>query len=427
MKNKITLLFAITMAGIIQAQVGFNTSAPKATLDIVAKAATGTSATPEGLIIPRVDRQKAQSMTGVTTSTMIYVNNIATGTAVGTAANITAVGYYYFDGSLWVKVDNDTNIYNANGSLGENRIVAQNANTLAFTSTATTGTSHFSVDGATLSVDAVNDRVGVGTTTPNNKLDLGTSTGKKLAIWNSVAGDDFYGFGAAQNVIQIFAGAQATGDALMTLNKNGRVGVGTNNPQTNFHTIGTRRFENAATGSVSVGSVLVATDANGTAEWQSPRAQTTMGNLGGGYDVPFAKITDFRYTGSSITLPPGKWLVTITMLVRPQGGTLTADDWLFVRSTFSHETLTAIGQVGTQSSDVIRPTLMSFQVAGPYTSGQKFNVVTGAIQINNTSAANRTYRYIVGSTEVSRTVAGASISTVGGGWSENSIVATAIN
>jgi len=429
MKNKITLTIALAVAGIAQAQVGFNTQKPNATLDVVAKSTTG--ATPEGLLVPRVDRLKAQTMTGVTTSTMIYVNSIANGSTGGTAANINSVGYYYFDGTAWIKINTgtsaDTNIYNQNGSLTGNRVVNQVGNTLAFTSTATTGTSHFSVDGTTLNVDAVNNRVGIGTQAPNNILDLGTSAGKKLAIWNSTAGDDFYGFGAAQNVLQFFAGVPTVGNALMTLNKNGNVGVGTTSPQTNFHTIGTRRFENATAGTVPVGSVLVATDANGTAEWQSPRTETTIGNLGSGYDIPFTKLTDFRYTGSSIALPPGKWIVTVTLLVRPQGGTLAADDWLFVRSTFSDQNLTTIGQVGVQSANVIRPTYMSFQVAGPYTGGQKFNVVTGTIQINNTTAASKTYRYIVGNTEVSKTVAGVTISTVGGGWSENSIVATAIN
>ncbi|MFP3593508.1 hypothetical protein [Chryseobacterium sp. SIMBA_038] len=428
MKNKITLTIALIIGGIAQAQVGFNTQTPNATLDVVAKSTAGT--TPEGLLVPRVDRLKAQTMTGVTTSTMIYVNSIANGSTGGNAANINAVGYYYFDGTVWVKINTgtspDTNIYNQNGSLTGNRTVNQVGNTLAFTSTATTGTSHFSVDGTTFNVDARNNRIGIGTATPNNILDLGTSAGKKLAIWNSTAGDDFYGFGAAQNVLQLFAGVPTTGNALMTLNKNGRVGVGTVDPQANFHTIGTRRFENTAAGTVATGSVLTATDANGTAEWQAPRSQTVIGNLGGGYNLPFAKSTDMRYTGSSVTLPPGKWMVTVTLLINP-GGTLAADDWMFVRSTFSDQNLTTAGQIGIQSADVIRPTLISFQIAGPYTGGQKYNVATGAIQINNTSGGNKTYRYVVGGTEASRTVAGAQLAGVGGSWSENSIVATAIN
>jgi uncharacterized protein (TIGR02145 family) len=51
--------------------------------------------------------------------------------------------------------------------------VAQGANTLSFTSSATNG---FSVDGSTFSVDAANDRVGIGTTTPNASSALEVSS-----------------------------------------------------------------------------------------------------------------------------------------------------------------------------------------------------------------------------------------------------------
>jgi hypothetical protein len=57
--------------------------------------------------------------------------------------------------------------------------------TLAFTSTANSGTSHFTVDGTTLNVDANNNRIGIGTATPTNILEVdgtgGTGTGLKLA------------------------------------------------------------------------------------------------------------------------------------------------------------------------------------------------------------------------------------------------------
>lgn len=426
MKNKITLILALLVAGIAQAQVGFNTTAPKATIDIVAKSTTG--ATPEGLLVPRVSKQKAQTMNGVETSTLIYVNDIA-GTSAGSGVNINAVGYYYFNGTLWVKTDNDSNIYNTNGNLTGNRTVNQVGNTLAFTSTATTGTSHFSVDGTTFSVNAANNRVGIGTSAPNNLLDLGQSNGKKLAIWNSAAGDDFYGFGNAANVLQLFAGAPATGNALMTLNKNGNVGVGTTNPQTNFHTIGTRRFENAAANSVSVGSVLTATDTNGTAEWRTPAAEVAVGALtGGGIDIPFINNGDYRYTGRYITLPPGRWAVTVTQLAQTVGA-LDTDDWMFVRSTFTDQDV-AVGAVATRSGDVNGgPSLMSFRVQGPGTStnAQQFDVFQGAVFINNTSGGNKTYRYIAGATVTGGSPNSATtIQRFGGTWAESSIYATAI-
>jgi len=497
MKNKITLILALSVAGISQAQVGLNTPTPSATFDIVAKSTTG--ARPEGLLVPRVDRLKAQTMTGVTTSTMIYVNSIANGSTAGTAANINAVGYYYFDGTVWIKINTgasaDTNIYNTNGSLTGNRTVNQVGNTLAFTSTATTGTNHFSVDGTTLSVDAVNNRVGIGTATPetaidinaagagfqhtngtiklrsylgtdfasfgtvtnqrlsfvtnngyrmtiaadgkvgintqtpNNLLDLGGGNGKKLAIWNSAAGDDFYGLGNAANVLQLFAGAPATGDALMTLNKNGRVGVGTVDPQTNFHTVGTRRFENATAGSVATGAVLTATDANGTAEWKTPAAEVVIGvlNVTTGLDIPFAGSAAYRYAGRSITLPPGRWAVSVTQLVRVDG-VLDGDDWMFVRTTFG-EGNPAIGATLAQSGDVQSPNLMSFKVQGPASAGhaQQFDVAQGTIFINNTTASAKTYRYIVGNTVTGGSPNSATlIKNFAGTWAETSIYATAI-
>jgi hypothetical protein len=63
-------------------------------------------------------------------------------------------------------------IYKGSGSLAGNTTVAQNANTLAFTSSAASGTSHFTVDGTTLNVDAVNNRVGIGTNSPSTTLDV---------------------------------------------------------------------------------------------------------------------------------------------------------------------------------------------------------------------------------------------------------------
>lgn len=167
--SKHVILFAILCSGFAFGQVGINTADPKATLDITAKDSVGISEIPEGLLVPRVDRERAQSMNGVEPSTMIYVNDITTGAKTGTALNIDTTGYYYFNGSLWTKVDLDTNIYNADGSLLGNRIVDQGDKTLAFTGTAVNA---FSVDETTFSVDATNNRVGIGTIAPAQSLDI---------------------------------------------------------------------------------------------------------------------------------------------------------------------------------------------------------------------------------------------------------------
>lgn len=154
-------------------QIGVNTPSPASTFDIKAKNATGTSTNVDGLIIPRVDRQRAQSMTNIPNSTLIYINDIATGSQTGNAINIDTVGYYYFDTTnVWMKLNpgsNPKNIYNADGTLTGNRTVKQDANTLNFTGTAVNA---FSVDDGSLSVDAANNRVGIATIAPTNTLDV---------------------------------------------------------------------------------------------------------------------------------------------------------------------------------------------------------------------------------------------------------------
>lgn len=101
-----TIVIAVSAFSInANAQVGVNTTAPAVTLDVIAKNASGTTTNTDGFLMPRVDRQRAQNMTAVPVSTLIYVNSIATGAAVGIAVNILSVGYYYFDGLVWVKLN----------------------------------------------------------------------------------------------------------------------------------------------------------------------------------------------------------------------------------------------------------------------------------------------------------------------------------
>lgn len=99
------LLFGVFFTPVLSfAQVGINTPNPASTLDIVAKNPAGNATNVDGLLVPRVDRLRAQNMKSVPTSTMIYVNSVATGSQAGIAINIDSVGYYYFDGTVWVKL-----------------------------------------------------------------------------------------------------------------------------------------------------------------------------------------------------------------------------------------------------------------------------------------------------------------------------------
>jgi hypothetical protein len=95
--KKIFILSLVLFGLHSYAQVGIGTTTPAATLDIVAANPTGLTTGVDGILVPRVTRERAKAMTAVPASTIIYVNEVVTGTATGTAVNITAVGFYYYD------------------------------------------------------------------------------------------------------------------------------------------------------------------------------------------------------------------------------------------------------------------------------------------------------------------------------------------
>lgn len=122
---KKTILFAcIPLSCLLFGQVGINTAIPTATLEVTAKNPTGNGANVDGVIIPKVDRLRAESMTSVPTSTLIYVNDISTGTAAGVTVEITSTGFYYFDGTKWTTLltSNNNNNWSLTGNTGTNQI-----------------------------------------------------------------------------------------------------------------------------------------------------------------------------------------------------------------------------------------------------------------------------------------------------------------
>ncbi|WP_042720214.1 fibrinogen-like YCDxxxxGGGW domain-containing protein [Flavobacterium sp. B17] len=108
MKNIITLA-VLFISLIIQAQVGINNTSPKATLDITAK--TTGSTTAEGLIAPRLDgvdiKGKDAKYDTAQKGAIVYALSAVASPSTKTA-NITAEGYYYFDGSVWQKLSNSS-------------------------------------------------------------------------------------------------------------------------------------------------------------------------------------------------------------------------------------------------------------------------------------------------------------------------------
>ena len=108
-KNILSLLllagtFSAANAQTYKGRVGVNTPTPASTMDIVGVPADDTVT--DGLIAPRLtgDELKAKDnlYTSAQTGALVYAT-AAVGTATTKTANVTSAGYYWFDGTVWVK------------------------------------------------------------------------------------------------------------------------------------------------------------------------------------------------------------------------------------------------------------------------------------------------------------------------------------
>lgn len=109
MKSVFVTLFAITSIAVSAQNVGINTNTPEATLQVVGSPASTT--TPDGIIIPSLtgDQLKAKdaAYTAAKTGAMVYITAAASSVTTKTT-NVTAAGFYYFDGTVWQRTGRST-------------------------------------------------------------------------------------------------------------------------------------------------------------------------------------------------------------------------------------------------------------------------------------------------------------------------------
>ena len=269
---------------------------------------------------------------------------------------------------------------------------------------------------------------------------VGINTANPQGIFNIDGGKDNPTTGSAHT------NAQQLND--FTVTAAGNVGIGKIAPSTKLHitTGGTATTPNPSGFRLEDGNqntnFVLTSDTNGVGTWKPVAATRIVGIIGAGIDVPF-KTVGYVYhrTSSYIDLPPGRWEVRVTMLMPVGGvlsdpvpeGTMTVNDWVWLKSTFS--TVDAPTIVGSQiSSDIEGANLVSNLFFGPKSLFDipKFNMMNSSVIINNTSTASKRYYYYAGNTDSQEYTTGSGKATKfylfgGWNWGENSITALKVN
>ncbi|UHO39658.1 hypothetical protein H5J24_06160 [Chryseobacterium capnotolerans] len=208
-KKFYSLIALCAIAATTFAQIGINTDTPHATLDVTGSTNPHMK---DGLLPPRVSKQQLAAKDFGTYGSdqigaIVYITDIITPAgfvpSIAQVGSIHNTGYHYFTGFQWIAIT--TNIYNTDGNLTGNRVVTQDANTLAFTSTAING---FSVDGTTFSVDAANHRIGLGTASPETRLHVVSTTpsSNRYNLIDAASGTNQYGILSLRNTSALATG-----------------------------------------------------------------------------------------------------------------------------------------------------------------------------------------------------------------------------
>ncbi|MEZ5027133.1 MAG: hypothetical protein R2739_11205 [Chitinophagales bacterium] len=236
MKNILMIILSFpTMFCLAQTgNVGIGTATPNAS------AILDVTSTNKGILAPRVSIGDVSvfGLSGDTKSAGMIVYNTNTGTTGGYGT-----GFYYWDGSKWQKIVNGSpiraqNAINLNtttpnasaqypyvelgGALIRPTTISglSSTNKLSFTGS---GVDAFNVDGTTFSVDATNNRVGIGTATPSALLHINVPANSN----NNPDGNGIYVYNAGNSgdnddaIITARVNGSSAGDPFIALDIDG--------------------------------------------------------------------------------------------------------------------------------------------------------------------------------------------------------------
>ena len=182
MKKLTTAALFLMLTGTAFAQegrVGINTETPKTTFDVNGKKdGSGNLLTTDvtGMQAPRLTRAELTAKGDVLygadqKGALVYITDVTAGDALTQRINITAAGYYYFDGTVWQKMSGSGS---AGGDPTTDAWVDDATNTMVKLGTTSTGAARTA---GTEFVALDNGNVGIGTNNPTHDLNIIKETG----------------------------------------------------------------------------------------------------------------------------------------------------------------------------------------------------------------------------------------------------------
>jgi len=221
------------------------------------------------------------------------------------------------------------------------------------------------------------------------------------------------------NVVNPASGtAIASVPVRMTISGAGNVGIGAPAPSNLLHvnsaTSGAVRIVD---GTQATGRVLTS-NATGVGTWQPVAINNIIGDLSAtGITINYNTAV-YLQTGSSITLPQGRFAVNVNMLMARASLVISPNDSFFwVRSTFSQSPFAN----PTPSGHIVGSNLIS----GNHPGTSYYSMLTGTVIIDNPNPST-TYYYVAGNCVFANTTQ--NITGFGSTyWAENNIIAYRLN
>ena len=211
---------------------------------------------------------------------------------------------------------------------------------------------------------------------------VGINTANPQGIFNIDGGKDNPTTGSAHTP------AQQLND--FTVLANGNTGIGTIVPDKKLHIVtgGTALSPNPTgfklvDGNQKTNFVLTSDD-DGVGTWKPIAVEYVVVNpLGVNSFVLEAGVNVAKYTGVSVTFPPGKWLLTFLVPVMTAPDNTQGTQFVRLRLGDSPTDMPSFSYI----PDAIRPRL----AFGAFSNQQNLGVITGNLAVNNTSGAAKTY------------------------------------